>query len=173
MRVAGMLGAWRTSNARRFPVLRMFSTRLGTLCQYRALTRNHLGETMKKLRRLALLLVPIAAVFFWPQIGVHAQAQTGYQQIAKGVTALTYTDTTCPIGGTCEYYVTAVTAGGVESGPSSVISVLDTGGATGNILLKWQAGACPTGKNCAVPASYNVYQAPPPTPPAGFSGAVE
>lgn len=116
----------------------------------------------------------VASVFFIVLLfAVAAPSQTNtpvFNKIAN-VTTTTYTDTTCPVAGQCIYQVTSL-ANGQESSPSNQVTVVNNG-AIGDVTLTWNVGQCPTGKNCAVPQSYNVYQAPPPVPPAGLAGATK
>lgn len=124
---------------------------------------------MKTLKRIALLALPIAAVLFWPNLRVGAQGTGSFVRIAS-VTTTAYTDTACPKGGTCQYYVSATAPGVPESAPSSTVAVLNNG-AIGNIALSWNPGACPAGKTCTAATGYNVYGAYPTVPPAGLAGA--
>lgn len=123
-----------------------------------------------KIKRIPWMLIAVAALcLFAPQFPSHAQATAGYAKIASVTTGTSYTDTTCPKGGSCLYEVTSVDASG-ESAADGPITVLN-GGANGNVVLTWQAGACPTGKNCGTPTGYNVYQVAPAVPPTGLAGA--
>jgi len=122
---------------------------------------------MRRLIWIAALIV-LAMLVAMPTLHTHAQATAGFTKIAS-VTTTSYTDTSCPKGGSCQYQVTATATGEPESGPSNTITVANTG-TLGNVALTWQAGTCPTGKNCATPTGYNVYQIAPSVPPAGLAG---
>lgn len=78
-------------------------------------------------------------------------APAGFTKLATGISATSFTDTSCPDGTTCYYYVTAVDSIGAESVLSNEAqgSVPSTG--THSVSLTWTASAT-TG------VTYNVYQ---------------
>jgi hypothetical protein len=106
---------------------------------------------------------------------VVAQAPGGFTKIAN-VTAVSYTDATCPNQVTCYYVVTAVDAQGFESQPSScktgqlcvngneAVAAMPSSG-THTVAVAWTAS--PTAG-----VSYNVYQHVGPFPASGVSATV-
>jgi fibronectin type 3 domain-containing protein len=119
---------------------------------------------MKRLLALAILL---------SGMGAFGQAPLGFTKLAN-VSALTYTDTSCPDGATCYYQVTVMDATGHEStGASCAATQLCLGGnqaaqgmpssGTHTVTLTWIAS--PTSG-----VTYNVYQHIGPVAASGLAG---
>lgn len=121
---------------------------------------------MKKL----LLLILIFAV----RISA-AQTPAGFTKLAN-VSAVTYTDTTCPVLTTCFYIVTAVDSTGHESigaacgatalcfGGNQGVAIMPSSG-THTVILNWTAST-------TAGVTYNVYSHVGPFPATNFSATV-
>jgi hypothetical protein len=121
---------------------------------------------MKKL--LAFLL------FFAPSV-LPAQVPAGFVKLSN-VAVLTYTDATCPDLTTCEYFIVAVDASGVESAGAScaalqlcvngniVVAQMPSSGVH-TVTLSW--GASPT-----TGVTYNVYSHAGPLPATNAKSTV-
>ena len=113
------------------------------------------GERMRKFLFLTLL-------FLLPFLAKAQEIPAGFTKLAN-VSAVTYTDATCPNLTTCYYIVTAVDSTGAESQPSgcSITGQLCVNGneavaqmpssGTHTVLLSWIASSTPG-------VTYNVYQ---------------
>jgi len=125
-----------------------------------------------KIKRIPWLLA-LACVFclFVPQFGSHAQTTiaappgNGWVQLTSGLTATTYTDTTCVDGTTCYYAVESVDQFGVGLDTSYVTGAIPATG-THTVTLTWTAST-------TAGATYTVFQGPPPLPPAGLAAATK
>lgn len=111
---------------------------------------------MKRLAFLCLILaVSISAV---------AQPPAGFTKIGTSAST-SYTDSTCPDGAKCYYYVTAVNSSGEESAVSNeAAGAIPTTGAH-TVSLNWTASTT-TG------VTYNVYQQIGPFAPSGLTATV-
>lgn len=114
-------------------------------------------------------------LFLVALVPVHAQASAGFTKIGN-VSALTFTDTSCPNLVSCFYQVTALDGQGFESGPSTcAATVLCVGGnaavaimpssGTHTVALTWTASTT-TG------VTYNVYRHIGPTAGTNVSAVV-
>lgn len=105
----------------------------------------------------------------------HAQASAGFTKVGN-VTAVTYSDATCPNQSTCYYQVTALDAQGFESTPApcsatqlcvagnEAVAVMPSSG-THTVGLAWTAST-------TAGVSYNVYRHIGPFAPSGMSATV-
>jgi hypothetical protein len=118
---------------------------------------------MGTLRRLGILALVVGALCFWPSIPQHAQgtAVPGATVIATGITGTTFTDTTCPDGVTCTYYISAVDQFGESLDKTPATAAIPATG-THTVTLKWTASTTSG-------VTYTLYQGQPPNPPTGFS----
>jgi fibronectin type 3 domain-containing protein len=128
---------------------------------------------MKKHLRLLWLLPVVALLLFCPSYG--QTPASGFIKLAA-VTGTSYTDTSCPDGGTCYYQVFALDANGVASPPATPTTTpppflgttaytqsLVPATGTHTVTVSWVAA---TGD-----VSYVVYRYTPPLAPTGL-GAV-
>lgn len=122
-------------------------------------------QRLWKATLVALILFTILGV---PLFHSHAQATinpppgNGWTQLTSGITAVTYTDTTCKSGTTCYYAVESADQFGVGLDTTYVTASPTT--AAPDVVLTWTASTT-TG------VTYTVFQGPPPAAPAGLAAA--